>query len=65
MALIAEALYTGMLYYGTGGADGELTYQCVVSHDVKLHVLGCTPGVPFNLTEDETKERWNIIISGK
>lgn len=42
------------------GAGGELlsAYQCVVSHYVELHVLSCTPGVPFNL---KTKADGNMI----
>lgn len=52
-------MYTGIFFCGLDGVGGELhsAYQCVVSHYVQLHVLGCTQGIPFNLT-GKTKGRW-------
>lgn len=36
-------------------------HQCVVGHYVQLHVLGCTPGIPFNLEQGYTE---NIRVIG-
>lgn len=48
----------GIFCCGVDGVGGELlsTYQRVVSHYVQLHVLGCAPSVPFNLTVDKSRQ---------
>lgn len=58
-------MYPGIFCCGMDGVGVELlsAYQCVVSHYVQLHVFGCTPAVPFNLTA-KTKADGNMVMHG-